>query len=80
MSVVQDLFKRVLPSSWAASMESESRRWMFKCQCGHERSVWELGGVRWKAKGNKKQYAKCPSCGERSWHTVYFKQDGEEGR
>lgn len=75
MSVVQNIMKRLLPSSWAASMERESRQWMLKCPCGFERSVWELGGVRWKAKGKPRRYATCPSCGERTWHTFYFKQD-----
>lgn len=63
---------RFVPRSWAASMEAESREWMVRCgACGYERSVWDLGGIRWKAAGTSKQYRRCPSCGQRSWHTIY---------
>jgi hypothetical protein len=33
-------------------MRAESLRWMIRCECGFERSMWEVGGVRWKARGN----------------------------
>ncbi len=74
MSVVQDLFVNLLPDSWAADMEAESRTWMVKCPCGYEQSVWEMGGIRWKAAGNPKRYLRCPSCGDRHWHTIYRRQ------
>ena len=62
---------RLIPRSWAASMEAESREWMVRCdRCGNEQSVWDLGGIRWKASGNSKQFRTCPNCGEGSWHTV----------
>ena len=28
------------------ALEADSRDWMVQCPCGHERSVWEIGGVR----------------------------------
>lgn len=71
MSWIQRFLLAVLPASWGRSMEADSRRWMIRCRCGFERSVWDVGGVRWKARGNSRNYMRCPSCGERSWHTMY---------
>lgn len=70
MSSIQKFFKTVFPASWAASMEAESRSWMMRCPCGFERSIWDIGGIRWKAKGTKKNYKLCPSCKELNWHTI----------
>ena len=70
MSSIQKLLLAVLPGSWAKSMEAESREWVFTCPCGHTRSVWDLGGVRWKAAGNPRQLMKCPSCGKITWHVL----------
>jgi len=69
---LQRFFTAVLPKKWAQSMEAESRRWMVRCPCGFERSVWESGGVRWKARGTDHQYARCPHCGTFAWHTIYL--------
>lgn len=51
-------------------MEAESRSWIVRCECGHARSIWDLGGIRWKAAGNPRKYMLCPSCGKPSWHKV----------
>ena len=56
LSGIQKFFKAILPASWSASMEAESRQWRFVCpNCAFERSVWEMGGVRWKAAGNQEE-------------------------
>jgi ribosomal protein S14 len=71
---MRDLLVRFYPRSWAAAMEAESREWMVRCRtCGAERSVWELGGVRWKAKRKSRtwMYRRCPDCGRWRWHDVY---------
>jgi hypothetical protein len=77
MTFTQRLLTAVLPRSWAEDMRAESLRWMIRCECGFERSVWEVGGVRWKAKGNPRYLASCPQCGQKSWHTV-FKKSGNQ--
>jgi hypothetical protein len=74
MSWIQKLFKAIFPTSWGESMEADSRKWMLKCNCGFEQSFWNLGGIRWKASGNQRNYMKCVSCGERSWHRTYKKE------
>jgi predicted RNA-binding Zn-ribbon protein involved in translation (DUF1610 family) len=52
-------------------MEAHSRSWMVRCgRCGFARSIWEIGGIRWKAVGDQRTFLKCPQCGRRSWHRV----------
>ena len=56
------------------AMEAESRAWMVQCpHCGFERSVWETGGIRYKAAGTSRKYMRCPNCGKRGWNRIYFK-------
>ena len=69
---MQRFFTVVLPHSWAAAMRADSLAWKVRCSCGFERSVWELGGIRWKSKGGKSPWLlRCPQCGGKSWHSVY---------
>ena len=75
MSSLQKLVVAILPKKWAASLESESRAWIIRCSsCGMERSIWEAGGIRWKAAGTERRYLSCPKCGRRQWHTIYKRQ------
>jgi hypothetical protein len=71
MTTRQRIVTGLVPKKWAASMEAESRQWMVRCPCGHEVSVWDLGGIRWKAVGNKMRLRRCSVCGSVEWHTVY---------
>ncbi len=75
MNKLQAFFVKMMPAAWAREMEAESRQWMVRCTCGFERSVWELGGIRWKAHGDRRQYRPCPQCGEKTWHAVYLKRE-----
>lgn len=72
MSFVQRPIASLVPKKWAESMEAESRLWMTRCPCGLERSVGDLGGIRWKAAGNPIRLHRCPRCGL-TWHKVYKK-------
>jgi hypothetical protein len=65
---------RKLPKAWADDIEADSRKWMVRCSCGHEVSIWDIGGVRYKAHGNPKTVRQCPSCGW-SVHTIYKKEE-----
>jgi len=70
----QKLFKALLSKEAFASMESESRQWMVQCQnCKYERSVWEMGGIRWKAAGNQRALRICQNCDQKGWHRIYKK-------
>ena len=75
MSRIQKFFTWIFPASWSQSMEADSRRWFMKClECNFEQSYWDLGGIRWKATGNQRNYRKCLKCGQRSWHLSYKKE------
>jgi len=69
LSRTQRLAITLLPW-WAAAMEAESREWRGKCPCGHEFSVWDAGGVRFKAKGTPRTAMRCPGCGQTSSMTL----------
>jgi transposase-like protein len=76
MNFLQRFFKRILPANKAHEMEMSSRQWVVICpSCSWERSIWELGGIRWGAQGKTKTYMKCPSCGKRNWVTLHKKQE-----
>lgn len=71
MSRTQRLFTRLAGAQTAAAMEAHSRAWLVICpNCGHERSIWELGGIRYKATGNPRTRLTCPKCGQAGWHAV----------
>ena len=77
LSRMQRFFIAVLPRSWAESMRDHSLKWHVRCACGFERSVWALGGIRWKTKGDSRWFMRirCPQCGQKSWHGVYRSAD-----
>jgi hypothetical protein len=70
VSSIQRFFTAILPRSWAASMEAESRAWKLRCPCGAEQSVWDAGGIRWKAAGKPRRWLKCSKCHDWTWHQV----------
>ena len=63
---------RILPSKWAAQMEADSRAWKAVCECGHSQSIWDLGGIRWKAKCNPRTRLHCQACGKLTWQIVKY--------
>lgn len=70
ISTTQKMFKFFVSKETFAAMEAESRLWMAQCPCGHGRSVWEMGGIRYKASGQSRVRAKCPQCGQTTWHVL----------
>jgi hypothetical protein len=71
MAFVQKFWTAILPQAWAEAMRAESQSWMMRCPCGFERSIWDSGGVRWKARGSPRRLQRCPQCRKWTWHTVY---------
>lgn len=65
MSLVQRFMLAILPKSWGESMRAESQAWQIRCcGCGKSRSVWDCGGIRWKASSiGKRTVVRCSKCG-----------------
>ncbi|MEI9852950.1 MAG: hypothetical protein WDN24_21225 [Sphingomonas sp.] len=56
--------KAVLPRAWSRAIEAESREWTIECLgCGRERSVWDVGGIRFLAAGRPRIAIRCSGCG-----------------
>jgi DNA-directed RNA polymerase subunit M/transcription elongation factor TFIIS len=70
-SLTQRIVLRLMPGR-REQIERESREWLVTCgKCGHSRSIWDMGGIRYKAKSRgKSTYVKCERCGERSMQPV----------
>jgi hypothetical protein len=55
LSFMQRFIRIFVSEATFAAMEAESKQWKVNCPaCGHERSIWDMGGIRYKAAGNKK--------------------------
>jgi hypothetical protein len=73
LSRIQRLALWLLPKRWSDSLEAESRQWLAECPCGHACSVWELGGIRWKAAGQPRKMIRCPKCGQFRLHKIVWR-------
>ena len=69
MSMLQKLIMTILPSAWSAAIKAESQRWMLHCpSCGTVRSLWDIGGMRYKATPRKrKALIWCQTCRRTQW-------------
>lgn len=73
LSGVQKLAVGAVSPETAAEIEAQSRSWMIRCpHCGFERSVWDAGGVRYKAAGTPRQRMTCSNCGQTGWHKIHW--------
>jgi hypothetical protein len=70
MSRLQRFFKWIMPRKWFEAAKADSKLWMVKCPCGAGRSIWDIGGLRWKGGGKPKTWMRCEACDERRWMTV----------
>ncbi|MBN4050459.1 hypothetical protein JYT28_01790 [Desulfobulbus sp. AH-315-M07] len=61
-----------MPRRWKAAAIEESRQWQRRCRkCNGDHSVWDSGGIRFKASGNKREYAVCPLCDASGWLVLH---------
>lgn len=71
MTILQRFILAFIPARHRAEAEAETRAWHYTCEaCGHARSVWDLGGIRWKATGQSVTRTRCPACGTTGFHTL----------
>jgi len=78
MSLVQNIVRAVTSEKTFREMEEESLRWKLTCkECGFQTSIWEQGGIRYKASSIKKAMpGRCPQCGTKQ----LFPVEEEESR
>jgi hypothetical protein len=64
MSMLQRFFLAILPRHWGESMKRDSQAWKLRCTtCDFTMSIWEAGGIRWKAASRgKRTMMRCPRC------------------
>lgn len=65
------LFLRLLGKDACAAAVAQSKAWLCVCSnCGFRRSVWDMGGIRYKASGgSQRTLLRCPNCGQANWHS-----------
>src|SRR5690606_32397680 len=71
MSLTQTIARNLLSDRLFESLRAESQSWVMRCPCGAETSVWDMGGVRWKAAGEPRRMGRCGTCGRNFWGQVY---------
>jgi len=58
-----------MSSETKADAEAESRKWTAVCpRCQSVNSIWDVGGMRYKAAGRPIKLVRCPNCGKISPH------------
>lgn len=69
MSLIQRLIL-LLPKHWSDAIRADSEQWVLTCPtCGTVRSVWDIGGVRYKAYSRGKFTGLyCQTC--RAWRMM----------
>lgn len=72
---IQKIVKFFSSKEKFAAIEKETKEWKFTCSsCSTTHNFWELGGVRYKAKGEPMVRIKCPNCSETAMQKVYRKK------
>ena len=71
LSLAQKIAKFFSSASLFQKMMEDSKRYRFTCSCGKETSIWDIGGIRYKAAGKPITGVKCPLCGKFSMQKIY---------
>ena len=76
LSGPQKLVRFFSPKKKFEKIRAESEQWGFHCvNCKEWSSVWSVGGIRYKAKGNPSQSIRCPKCEKISLQRITQKVD-----
>jgi hypothetical protein len=74
LSLAQGIAKLFSSKSKFREIADESKLWLFTCVCGKQSSIWDIGGVRYRASGNPSLLVKCPYCKQKSLQRIYKAQ------
>ena len=72
MPILRNIILKVLPAKARAAAIAESREWMIICpSCGSKKSVWDTGGLRWKARASdQRTLGRCSTCKGPKWMRI----------
>ena len=74
MFFIQKLVMAIFPQKLGEKMKAESQDWTLECpSCKHAVSIWEIGGIRYKATRKRQLWSRCPGCGKYGWMRLYRK-------
>lgn len=64
MARLRNFLLKIMPRAWAEAAVADSKVTYAICTtCGTERTVWDMGGLRWNAsRSNKRVGTWCPTC------------------
>lgn len=71
LSITQKIVKFFFSDSGFKKIMDESKRYRFDCSCGKTSSIWDIGGIRYKAYGKPITLVKCPHCGKIAMQKIY---------
>jgi hypothetical protein len=75
-NMIRKILKFLLPDTIFQKMKEESKIWTIGCDCGYNISVWDAGGIRYKAirlSGTKRIWGRCPNCKKWKFFSVIRK-------
>lgn len=75
LSTAQKIIRFFSSAKFFEKAKADSKRWYFNCECGHEFTIWDIGGVKYKGTGNKKMYVKCPKCKKAAFRQVQRREE-----
>ncbi len=79
MSFAQRFARRIVSEKLFRDFETETRKWVVECTtCGDQRDLWDLGGIKYKARGTSYTVGKCYACNARRTFKIWKK--GAAGR
>ena len=65
---LRDFILRFMSPKLRADVEADSRKWIATCpRCQRTNSMWDVGGMRFRAVGRPSTLVRCMHCGKTSF-------------
>jgi hypothetical protein len=62
---LRDIILHFMSPKMRAEAEEDSRKWVATCpRCQAQNSIWDVGGIRYRAAGSKSSLVRCAHCGK----------------